>query len=234
MAACCLLPAVAGLQLSLTISNSGYSTLSNIVLEGWPGLTDALQCTGPCTPDSFGNSYGSCPTTLMAARLRRYQRLQCQGTYACTEDERYMGAQTRNVTIAGVSSTGKRVTTTLQIYTRPSVPEPNARIRTDYNTMRGCEVDMEGERGFHQKGTTHRCLFVRLLCTAICSTPFVCTRRGDVCCPVSPRQSQLVHVCAVTSYMSSGKVLLFRAHVWVSVCRHESDMQLCPGKQSRV
>lgn len=222
-----------GCFISLTISNSGDSTLSNITLEGWPGLADALRCTGLCPPDSGGSSYGSCPTTLVAARLRRYQHLQCQGTYAYTEDERYMGPQMRNVTVAGVSSTGKRVTTTLQFYTHPSAPQPNARIRTDYHTMRGCEVDMEGERGFHQKGTTHRCLFVRLLCTAICSTPCVCTRRGDVRCPASPWQSQPVHVCAVTRYMLPfGNVLLYLAHVRVSVCRHESDMQLCPGKQS--
>jgi hypothetical protein len=127
------------------ITNSGYLTLSKLTLEGWPGLAAAVtSCTKMAAPQPVAS-------TLQSASISPYESLQCQGIYNYTDGELYGGSRMRNVTVAAVSSLGKRVASTRDVYTSPQAPQPNARIRFDYRPGgRGCDVDMKGERGLLQ------------------------------------------------------------------------------------
>lgn len=143
----CLCTAVSGLHVYVSIRNTGYAMLSNVTLEGWPGLADALSCYTWCPGVGIQMPY-QCSITLRSARITRYgQNVWCEGTYLYTEDESFSGNQTRNVTVAGISPLGKRVTTTRSVYMSPIAPKPSVYINLEWDSMSysGCNVDMQGK-----------------------------------------------------------------------------------------
>lgn len=122
-----------GLQLTVTVRNSGFAPVSNFTLEGWPQLAVVLSCS----------SYMSTSVTWQSASINPGENLYCHGTYLYSEDELYGGPQDWNLTVAGVSSRGTRVSSTRHVLSNPHPPMPNLVIQTRHMSFDN-QVDMQG------------------------------------------------------------------------------------------